>query len=109
MNSVINHKNNSCIWYHTTPNDRVEKILREGLRINSDPGWQEEPEPWIYVSTEPFMLSPETTTFEVDLSFLGGLECGWPFTEPGAPDWEDRWQLRVFKDIPAKYLKVLSS
>jgi hypothetical protein len=108
---VINYKNNSCIWYHTTPLERVETILREGLKINSEPTWQSSSEPWIYLSVEPWL--PESkepyTVLEVDLSFLHTNDCGWPFVDPtNDAEWDGRWQLRVFKDIPPEYIKVMS-
>jgi len=43
MNDVINHKTGTCIWYHSTPVERVKNILREGLKINSKPTWQANP------------------------------------------------------------------
>lgn len=94
---VINPKRDDCIWYHSTPNERVESILKNGLKINSKPTWQSKPEPWIYVSTTPFDESDGTTTFEVDLSELPWDMAGWPF--------DSDWQLRVFCDIPTKWLK----
>jgi hypothetical protein len=107
MNDVINHKRGDCLWYHTTLESRLPAIKKEGLRINSPPVWQGRPEPWIYVSTEPwpYKLNGELVAIlEVDLSFIDQHEAGWPFVEPETKEWEDRWQLRVFRDIPRRYL-----
>ena len=108
MNDVINHVRGDCVWYHSTPIERVEKILKEGLRINSLPSWYSSPMPWIYVSIRPNDYKQEGyATIETDLSFLNPKECGWPFVEPGMPEWEERWQLRVFRDIPAEKLRLM--
>ncbi|MDD5065024.1 MAG: hypothetical protein PHQ35_09755 [Phycisphaerae bacterium] len=104
MNDVINHKTGSFIWYHSTPKERLDNIRKEGLKINSEPSWQGEPEPWIYVSTIPWNAE-NNVVLEVDLSFLNTYECGWPFVDKDTP-LEDLWQLRVFKDIPLKYIEV---
>ena len=96
---VINHKTGKCIWYHTTPNRNVSKILKEGLKINSTPEYQNAPEPWIYVSTVPWSGGEGKTIFEVDLSDISVLEAGWPFGQDEDPI-EKRWQLRVMKNIP---------
>lgn len=106
MNDVINHKTGTCIWYHSAPVERVKNILREGLKINSKPTWQANPEPWIYVSTEPWN-SDSNVVFEVDLSFLNTDEAGWPFGQDEEP-LENRWQLRVFKDIPSSFIKPMN-
>ena len=95
---VINPENNSTIWYHSTPNDRVESILKNGLLINSKPEYQSKPEPWIYVSTVIFTNEKGFTTFEVNLDEIDEDDVGWPF--------EDNWQLRVFVNIPANKLKI---
>jgi hypothetical protein len=100
MNDVINHETENCIWYHTTYVSRLQFILNEGLRINSLPSWQFAPEPWIYVSTIPWHVK-DGIILEVNLSFLNIDECGWPFVDADEP----KWQLRVFKDIPASCVK----
>lgn len=94
---IINPKRNNCIWYHSTPRERVKSILKSGLKINSEPTWQSKPEPWIYVSTIPFFELPDYVTFEVDLSKLAWEKCGWAF--------DGYEQLRVFEDIPVEWLK----
>jgi hypothetical protein len=104
MNDVINHKTNNCIWYHTTPDDKIDKIIKEGLKINSKPSWQSKPEPWIYVSTMPWKQE-SSIILEVDLSFLNQNECGWAFADENTPI-EELWQLRVFRDIETKYLTI---
>jgi hypothetical protein len=104
MNDIINHKTGNTIWYHTTTKDRVPSILKTGLKINSKPTWQINPEPWIYVSTIPWNCTGNAT-FEVDLSFLDINDCGWAFADADSPP-NEKWQLRVFKDIPVKYIKI---
>ncbi len=108
MNDVINHESGTCVWYHTTPNDRVGSILRDGLKVNSKPTWQDKPEPWIYVSTLPWGNEDNVTILEVDLSVIETTDAGWPFVDEGTPEWEERWQLRVFKDIPPDKVKLLT-
>lgn len=102
---VINHKTNDCIWYHTTTKDRLDSILSDGLKINSQPHWQSKPEPWIYLSPQPW--SGGDVVLEVDLSGFSEdenrSEVGWAFID----NWEDRWQLRVFVDIPPDRIKML--
>ena len=105
MNDVINHKNGTCVWYHSTPKERVGSILQEGLRINSPPTWQSGPEPWIYMSTIPWNAE-NNTVLEVDLSFLNTYEAGWPFGQDEEP-LENRWQLRVLIDIPKRYINLM--
>ena len=109
MSKVINHKRGDCIWFHTTKPERVENIKRFGLKIGSEPTWQSHPEPWIYVSTEPWY--PEDTgwiVLEVDLSWLSVKDCGWPFIDyTNSEEWDNRWQLRVFKDVPPMYIREL--
>lgn len=105
MNDVINHKNNNCIWYHTTTNDKVDSIIKNGLKINSSPTWQNKPEPWIYLSVVPWKEGKDITIFEVDLSFLDTNECGWAFADEDTP-LEELWQLRVFKNIPSNKIKI---
>lgn len=109
MNDVINHENGNCIWYHTTPNDRVDIIFKKGLKINSEPSWQSYPEPWIYISTIPWIDDNENATvFKVDLSFINKDDCGWAFADNDSPK-EELWQLRVFRDIPSKYLEIYNT
>lgn len=103
---VINHKRGDCVWFHTTPLSRWGSIERAGLKINSPPTWQTSPEPWIYVSTEPFSPGENNMVLEVDLSWLSTEDCGWPFLDGrDDPDWDNRWQLRVFRDIPPEYIR----
>ncbi len=108
MRGIWNHKNNSYIWYHTTPQDRLDSILEHGLKINSLPTCQSSPEPWIYVSTEGFWME-DSVTFEVDLEHIEHEDVGWPFIDLEGPSWESRWQLRVLVDVPPDKLKVHSS
>ena len=96
---LINNENNSTIWYHSTPNNRVESILKNGLLINSEPTYQSHPEPWIYISTVIFTKESGFTTFEVNLDEVEEKDAGWPF--------EDNWQLRIFVNIPANKLKII--
>lgn len=105
---VVNHKRGDCIWFHTTTLDRWGSIEKLGLKINSAPTWQSAPEPWIYVSTEPFSPDDGNIVLEVDLSWLPVEDCGWPFLDgKDDPEWDNRWQLRVFRDIPPEYIKRL--
>jgi hypothetical protein len=112
LNEVINHKRGDCIWYHTTTPDRLLSIKLQGLKCGSPPTWQSKAEPWIYVSTEPWtplnelldMADARHIILQVDLSWLESRFCGWPFVEPDTKEWDDRWQLRVFKDIPSEYI-----
>lgn len=105
MYDVFNHTENSCIWFHTTTKDRLYSILSNGLKINSEPTWQSAPEPWIYLSTVPWTVS-NGIILEVDLSGFSGddsrSEVGWAFVD----DWDSRWQLRVYKDIPSDRIKI---
>ena len=108
MKGIRNHKNDSYIWYHTTPRERVSSILENGLKINSSPTCQFSPEPWIYVSTEGFWME-NGVTFEVDLENVEYEDAGWPFIDLEGQSWDGRWQLRVLVDIPPDKLKVQSS
>jgi hypothetical protein len=84
--------------------------MKEGLKMSSPPVWQSAPERWIYVSAEPWYPNGDDTDviFQVDLSFLEPEECGWPFIDTKSnAEWDGRWQLRVYRDIPPEYLKVL--
>lgn len=108
MKGILNHKNDSYIWYHTTPQERVDSILKDGLKINSPPTYQGGPEPWIYVSTEPFWME-NGVTLKVDLEDVKHKDAGWPFQsgpEEDPEEWEARWQLRVFVDVPTEKLKI---
>ena len=103
-NEVVNHKNGKCIWYHTTTPDRVDAIKKQGLKINSLPTWQSSKEPWIYLSTEPWSTDScgDYVILEVNLDWLPVENCGWAFADPdNKEEWANRWQLRVFVDIPA--------
>lgn len=91
------------IWYHCTPPERVNSILKEGLKINSMPTYQDCPEPWIYVSSKPFFLNLVVLT--IDLSYLPWDKAGWPFGEEEKPI-EERIQLRILEDIPVKYINI---
>ena len=105
---LINHKNNTTIWYHTTPTNNVESILKYGLKINSKPTFQKHSEPWIYLSTVPFLdfgVINDITLFEVDCRDIEEENAGWPFADDNTP-LSDLWQLRVFVDIAPKYLKI---
>ena len=107
-NNVVNHKNGKCIWYHTTTAERLSSILKHGLKINSQPTWQASKEPWIYLSTEPW--NPDScgdyVILEVNLDWLSAENCGWAFADPGnEEEWANRWQLRVFVDIPADKIR----
>jgi hypothetical protein len=108
---VINHKRGDCIWYHTTPMSRIKSILKRGLKINSKPTYQEYKEPWIYVSTKPFLdielITRPFVVLEVDLSWLSPDDCGWPFVDPDTKEWEGRWQLRVFRNISPAFLREM--
>ena len=97
---LINPETNNTIWYHSTPKERLDSILKEGLRINSIPTFETGgPYPWIYVSTVPFDPdNQKLVLLQIDLRDIPEERAGWPF--------EDRWQLRVFMDIPAKYINV---
>lgn len=105
MKGIKNHLFNNFKWYHSTLNGLVKKIQEEGLRINSIPEFQSKTEPWIYVSTFPFCLEKDFSTFEVDLSQFDSDDTIW--LDDGLP-LEKRWQLRVTKNIPSKYLRLLS-
>ena len=107
-NEVVNHKNGKCIWYHTTTAERLNSILKHGLKINSRPVWQAQKEPWVYLSTEPW--NPDSwgdyVILEVNLDWLPAENCGWAFADPGnEEEWANRWQLRVFVDIPADKIR----
>ncbi len=110
---VVNPARGDCLWYHTTPAERVEAILRDGLRVNSPPVWQAAPEPWIYLSTMPWLCGEhEQVVLEVDLAGFSRDEArsdvGWPFVDgPGSESWERRWQLRVFRDVEAGRVRVM--
>ena len=95
---LINPKSGNCIWYHSTPKERVDLILKEGLKINSEPTYQFSKEHWIYIATIPFNTNPGFITFEVDCSDIDEEKAGWPFSSD--------WQLRVFEDIPPDKLKL---
>jgi hypothetical protein len=98
---IVNHLRGDCIWFHTTPTERLDSILRDGLKCNSPPAWQSRPEPWIYVSTKPWQCGEhEQVVLAVDLSDVPWDKAGWPFVDYGGEEWENRWQLRVFVDIP---------
>lgn len=106
---LINHANNSTIWYHTTTNNRVENILKYGLKINSAPTFQSHKEPWIYLSTIPFLAFESLnniTLFGVDCKDIKEEDAGWPFVDDNTP-LSELWQLRVFVDIAPYYLKIL--
>lgn len=108
----MNPARGDCIWFHTTPKERLERILREGLHVNSPPTWQAAPEPWIYLSTRPWRCGEhEQVVLEVNLAGFSEdearSEVGWPFVDgPGTESWESRWQLRVTRDIPPERIRV---
>jgi len=104
---IWNHKTKSYIWYHSTLNGLVDKISKEGLKIFSIPTFQTSSEDRIYVSTLPFTLEKDFSTFAVDLSELSWEDAGWPFGTSEEP-LEKRWQLVVMKNINQKYLRLLS-
>lgn len=111
MRGILNHVTDSYIWFHTTPKDRLESVLREGLKINSPPTCQAAPEPWIYVSTEPFWME-NSVVLEVDLEDVRHVDAGWPFMsgpEKDPEEWKIRWQLRVLVHIPPDRLKLLGA
>ena len=95
---IFNVENNSYIWYHSTPSGLVSKIRKEGLKINSIPTYQDLPEPRIFISTHPFIFSPDFVTFRVDLSYFPIKYAKWPFNEGDKP-LEERWQLCIYHDI----------
>lgn len=97
---VVNHKRNDCIFFHTTTKDRLDSIFGEGLKINSIPSWQSRAEPWVYLSTVPWdggevILNVNLSDFSIDEA---RSDVGWAFVDDDK--WEERWQLRVFKNIP---------
>ena len=96
---IINHLDDSTIWYHSTPKDRLESILEHGLKINSPPTYQSRPEPWIYLSPAPWEMG-ELVILQVNLDEVAESDAGWAFTSPEDDNWDDRWQLRVMVDIP---------
>ncbi len=106
MKGIFNVKNNTFIWYHSTLSGLASKILKEGLRINSIPTFQDSPEPRIFVSTHPFTTNKDFVTFKVDLSNLDDQYVKWPFNECEKP-LQKRWQLCVYCDIPANLLTPL--
>lgn len=85
----------------------VNKISNEGLKIFSLPTFQAYSEDRIYVSTLPFTIEKDFSTFAIDLSELSWEDAGWPFGTSEDP-LEKRWQLVVMKNINKKYLKLLS-
>ena len=99
----INRKTGDCKWYHTTQSDRVDKILEEGLRINQATGFRsvdprQIPVSFLWFKYIPYMES-FGTVLEVDLSFLD------------LKDYElieHNRKLKVLKDIPSEYIKVVS-
>ena len=107
MKGIFNHENNNFIWYHSTLRGLASKILKEGLVINSIPTFQESPEPRIYVSTHPFTSDKDFITFQVDLSNFDEQYAKWPFNEINKPI-NHRWQLCIYKNIPAKLLSPFS-
>ncbi len=111
---IINHTRGDAIWFHTTLPNRLESILENGLKISSDPNWQIAPEPWIYLSTVPWhLIERDHVIFEIDLSGFSEneakSECGWAFADPDdEKEWKDRWQLRVFRDIPPERIRKVT-
>jgi len=111
MRGILNHRTDSFVWYHTTPVERLNSILENGLKINSPPTCQGSAEPWIYVSTEPFWIK-DGIVLEVDLEEMKHDDAGWPFMsgpEEDPEEWATRWQLRVFVNVPPKKLTIYSS
>jgi len=95
---IINYTNNSYIWYHSTLNGLVDKILSQGLKIYSIPTLQEVIQPCIYVSVMPFCREADYTTLAVDLSNINIKDISYPV--------DMQWQLRIFKNIPPEYLSI---
>ena len=103
---ILNHEDGTFVWYHSTPKSRYKSIKQNGLKINSLPTYQDVPEPWIYVSSHPFIVNNDFITFKVNLSWLNHEYAGWPFGEDEKP-LHERWQLRIFCDIAYEHLTLI--
>lgn len=89
------------VCYHSTAPDRVERILRDGLRPNSPPTWFSRPAPYVMLSRKPWLdLNGETTVvLEVsDPSILTRY-----FEKPFDPE-----GLRWPYEIKPEYIKVVA-
>lgn len=100
---IVNPDNNSTVWYHSTPKDRVSNILKEGLKIFS-PGSDISSKrvPWLYLSSKP--LISDKAIFQIDISDIkeedvkevfGGRVDGCIYQ-------------RIFVDIPVKKISLLT-
>lgn len=99
---IINSYNDSTIWYHSTPQNRVDRILSDGLKPYSQPNDGNPRFPWIYLSQKPLYLhNDDIALLEVDLCDMPEEDVGFPFLD------DYRWEIRVFVEIPPKYIKLV--
>lgn len=91
---MINPDTGTHEWYHSTTPDRVEDILREGLKISSRPVQQSRrgAVPGIFLSSVPF--NEEQPTFKVNTEDIQESKIS---TDPEA---EGRLAIRILEDIP---------
>ena len=99
---IINPDNNSTVWYHSTPKDRVSNILKQGLKTFS-PGSDISSKrvPWLYLSSKP--LISDKAVFSVDISDIKEEEVKEIFG--GRVD--SCIYQRVFVNIPAEKISLL--
>lgn len=110
---MVNPLTKTHTFYHVTTKDRLESILKEGLRINSKPTWYSRPYPFICLGTVPFIdfltdeygVSPNAVLLEVDMKgFIEDEEERRAWNEREF-DWRD-WQVKIEHNIPPERVKL---
>lgn len=99
---VINERNHSSVWYHSTTRNKLTDIFNDGLipysRPTSGPRF-----PWIYLSQLPFYRTNEDNVLlGVDLCNVDESDIDWIRQEDG-----DKHQIRVYIAISPQYVKLL--
>ena len=99
---IYNPDNDSTVWYHSTPKERVIDILKEGLKVFS-PGSDINSKrvPWLYLSSKP--LISDRAIFKVNLVGMDINEV----KEVFGGHVDGCIYQRVFVDIPVERLTLI--
>lgn len=92
---MINPKTGTHEWYHSTPPERVEDILKDGLKTSATPVQQKKRAavPGVFLSATPF--KEEWPTFKVNTEDIHESKISLD------GETEDRLAVRISEDIPA--------